>query len=240
MSDEYADDFLALAEIAEVFTQLVAALTTGHVTAVSVERIVDLAARCMPRAQGAVLIGYVDDQLRTLSASSPIGEVITRAVAHAGQGPALDVIEANDVVVSDDVSADPRWPLLGDRLVGHAEVMSVVSYRLYLGSRHRAALSFYSNWPNGFDNLAISTGAVFAAYASLALSHDLIYGEPVPPARSRAVHTEIGVAIGILMTTGGDPTTQGAYRQLHDASRRLRQGLLATARYVVSHRELPT
>jgi len=185
-ASEYADDFLALAEIAEVFTQLVSAVTAAETTTMSLDQLVDLAVRCTPRARGAVVIALVDGVTRTLATSSRSGELLGRAVAATEQGPSIDVIEANDVVLSDDLTSDPRWPLLGEHLRGVAEITSAVSYRLYLGSRHRAALTFHSDWPHAFDNLALSTGAIFAAYASLTLSHELLYRQPVPPAEPAA------------------------------------------------------
>jgi hypothetical protein len=148
------------------------------------------------------------------------------------------VIGINDFIVSGDLTGDLRWPTFGQRTVEETGMLSVLSYRLYLSARHRAALSFYSDWPHAFDQVAISTGAIFAAYASLAASHGLVLGEPVGRRRSAEVHREIGVAIGILMSASG-VTTESAYRRLHAASRRLKRSLPDTARHVIEHHRLP-
>jgi hypothetical protein len=117
-------------------------------------------------------------------------------------------------------------------------VPSIVAYRLYLSSRHRAALCFYSDWPYAFNQIAISTGAIFAAYTSLTTGHALIIREPVGRERSGEVHREIGVAVGILIA-GSGLSTEAAYQRLHHASHALGQSLGQTARHVIDHRRLP-
>lgn len=113
------------------------------------------------------------------------------------QGPALDVLDADDLVVSGDLGDDPRWPAFGARVIDRTGIRSIVSYRLYLSSNHRAALTFYSDWPYAFDDVAIATGAIFAAYGSLTLGSELVLSEHVNTRRSAQVHREIGVAVGI-------------------------------------------
>jgi hypothetical protein len=238
LEHEFGDDFRALTELAEDFTQLVAGFEDGDHPRVDLQRVVELAMRCMPRGQYAAVVAGTDGLLHTFAASSPVHATIDRIRETVGNDPASDAIEANDVVVSDYLPDDPRWPVFGPRVADATGFTSVVTYRLYLGAGHRAALCFYSDWSQAFDDLAIATGSIFAAYASLALVHEVLIGEPVPPARSRAVHTEIGVAVGILMA-GTGLGTSAAYRRLHDASRRLRRSLPETARYVVEHRGLP-
>src|SRR5689334_5687083 len=96
----------------------------------------------------------------------------------------LDVLDTNDLVVSNDLAVDPRWPEFGSRVVDGLGIRSVVSYRLYLSRRHRAALSFYSDWPHAFDDLDIATRAIFAGYCSLALHSRLVLDEPVAHRRA--------------------------------------------------------
>ena len=57
----------------------------------------------------------------------------------------------------------------------------------YLSSRH-CALNCYSDWPFAFDQIAISTGAIFAAYTSLSAGQELVLREPLGPERAAEVH----------------------------------------------------
>jgi ANTAR domain len=84
---------------------------------------------------------------------------------------------------------------------------------------------------------AITTGAIFAAYCSLAMHNELVLQEPVAQRRAMEVHREIGVAVGILMATG-DLTTTAAYERLHRASRHLQRSLSDVAREVIAQGHL--
>lgn len=235
---EYADDFTALAELAEAFTVLVAAMHEGDPAVLTADRVVAMAESCMPRAQHAALIISDHDQVSTAAHTHAVTRIIDTIRADTGEGPGLDALETNDIVVSGDVGADPRWPTYGAMVAAATSVRSIAAYRLYLSPQHRAALMFYSDWPDAFDDLAIATGAIFAAYCSLTVTSNVLFDEQVHPRRAADVHREIGVAIGILMSTNNH-TTDTAAAHLHQASRQLAQTLPDTARHVIAHRELP-
>jgi hypothetical protein len=233
-----ARDFAALAELAEVFTDLVRALQEGDPSVISPTRIVEVAAQCMPRSQHVALTVLDHGHVRNVAATSEVPSQVDRVREDTQQGPVLDVLDTNDLVVSGDLTDDPRWPQFGVRVTDTTSIRSIVSYRLYLSRQHRAALTFYSNWPYAFDDIAIATGAIFAAYGSLTLTSELVLAERVTARRSEDVHREIGVAIGILMTTA-NLNSQSAYEQLHHASQDLRQSLPSVAGHIIAHRRMP-
>jgi hypothetical protein len=236
--DEHAPDFRALAELADMFMVLVAALREGRTEDLTPEGVVALAGRCMPRAQHVAILAHVDGRPRDVAASSGLPGRIDRIRAQTREGPSLDVLETNDVVISGDLAGDPRWPSFGHRVVYETNIRSVASYRLFFSSRHHAALTFYSDWPHAFDDVAIATGAIFASYASLVTAARVLFGQTVGRSRAVSVQQEIGVAVGILMA---DPqvSTEAAYHRLHDAAHRLGDSLPETARHVIEHRRLP-
>lgn len=235
---ELGRDFAALAELAEAFNALVQALHGGDPVVLSPLHIVEVGAQCMPRSQHAALTVVDHGHARNIAATSDVPGLVDRIRDDTGQGPALDVLDTNDLVVSGDLVDDPRWPLFGAQVTDATAIRSIVSYRLYLGPDHRAALTFYSNWPFAFDDVAIATGAIFAAYGSLTLTSELVLSEPVGPRRSADVHREIGVAVGILMATAG-LSTQSAYQQLHQASQNLHRSLPNVARHVIANGTVP-
>jgi ANTAR domain len=167
-----------------------------------------------------------------------VPERLDRVRAETGEGPALDVLETNDLVISGDVAADPRWPAFGARVLKELNVRSVAAYRLHLGRDHRAALIFVSDWPYAFDELTGAIGAIFAAYCSLVLLTEEILGDGLTSSRAAEVHREIGVAVGILLADG-ELTTDEAYRRLRSASRTLTTSLPDVARHVIAYRSLP-
>jgi hypothetical protein len=238
MSEDRAEEFLAIAELAEAFTEMVQLLTSDQTLSVDASTIVEFAQRSMPLAQHTGLVLSERGTPRTVAATSDIPEQLDRIRAELGEGPALDVLEINDLVISEDVASDPRWPQFGPRVHEQLGVRSVASYRLHLGADHRAALIFLSDWPYAFDDAAIAIGCIFAAYCSLALLTEHVLRDKLTPRRTAQVHREIGIAVGILLTRES-LTTDQAYARLNDASQTLRKSLPEVAQHVVAHRRLP-
>ncbi len=239
-ADNDTGDFTALAELAEAFSALVEALQDrrdGH--ALRPARIVELAMRCLPMGRHVALVISEDGHTtRNLAATSDIPARVDELRAEVGQGPALDVLDTNDLVVSNELAADPRWPLFGPNVVDRLGIRSTIAYRLYLAPRLRAALVLHSDWPYAFDDLAIATGSIFASYCSLAVITDQLLGDRLSERRAREVHREIGVAAGLLMATEEIGVVE-AYRRLVRAGRNLRRALPDMARDVIEHGSLP-
>jgi hypothetical protein len=231
--DSTAGEFAPLSELAEAFGTLVDALTDGRPACLTSEQIVRAAARCTPAAEHTGLLVWNGDHLHTVAATSPLFERLEQIRGETGQGPGLDVIEVNDVVTTGDLGEDLRWPDFGARALDELNLRSVSAYRLYLGPSRRAALMFVSSWPYAFDEAALATGAIFAAYCSLTLFTEIVLSDRLTGRRAAEVHREIGVAIGILMASG-ELDVDAAYGRLHAASRGLRQSLHGTARDVIA------
>jgi ANTAR domain-containing protein len=238
-ADDERADFTALNELAEAFTTLLTALRSDDdLPAMSPERIVAVASACMPLSNDVALTVAENDRTRLLAATSDLVRHVDRIRMEVGHGPVLDIVDTNDLVISNDLGADLRWPVFGSRMVEQLGIRSVVGYRLYLAPDTRAALTFYSEWPHAFDDLAIATGSIFAAYCSLVVFTETVLRTPLAPRRAAEVHREIGVAVGILMATE-DVDTVTAFRRLHRAARRLHRELPEVAQHVVGHRRLP-
>jgi ANTAR domain len=238
-ADDDRADFTAVNELAEAFTALVEALSSDDdLPAMSPERIVALASACMPSSGDVALTVAENDRTRLLAATSDLVRHVDEIRVEVGNGPVLDIVDTNDLVISNDLAADLRWPVFGSRVVEQLGIRSVVGYRLYLAAGVRAALTFYSDWPHAFDDLAIATGSIFAAYCSLVVFTETVLGTPLSARRAAEVHREIGVAIGILMATE-EIDTETAFRRLHRAARRLHRDLPEVAQHVVGNRRLP-
>jgi hypothetical protein len=237
-ADDRCEDFRAVAELAEAFRAMVQLLTERDPVGLDVQALVEFAHSAMPRAQHTGLLLLARGEARTVAASSDVPERLDRLRAEIGEGPALDVLETNDMVISGDVASDPRWPSFGPRALQELDVRSIACYRLHLGPDHRAALVFVSDWPYAFDELTGAIGAIFAAYCSLMLFTEEVLGDKLTSARAVEVHREIGVAVGILLADE-ELSSDQAYRRLHEASRALSTSLPDVARHVIAHRGLP-
>lgn len=214
---------VALAELVAAFTELVDVLLAGGQVELSPQRIVDIAARMMPRCEHAGVIAVDDGQPRTVASTGPVADHVNAIQFDVGDGPALDVLVVDDYFKADDLIDDPRWPRFGRKVVEACGIRSMISYRLYLGRRRGAVLSFYSSWPHAFDDVAAAMGAIFAAYCSLVLISQAL-GDEVGPRRAATVQREIGAASGILMATG-QLSADEVFDQLQRASQQLHHNL---------------
>ncbi len=215
-----------LAAIAAAFAEVVAALHHDDIVTVPPSRVVELAAGCMPRAQHVALDVEDDYQLRTVAVTSDVPARVTQIREQTRQGPALDVMDAHDVLVSHDLPADARWPVFGARVVEDTGIRSIASYRLGLRGGRRATLTFYSDWPYAFTDAGVATGAIFAAYAALTLSGELPGAQPVTAVRTADVQPEIDLAVGLL-TKPRHTTARAATRMLRTAADQLHRALPA-------------
>lgn len=236
--EERPEDFRALAQLAEVLGDLVETLTRGRSGSLSAQAMVDFAHRCMPRTQHTGLLLRDRNGTRTVATVGHVPARLDDIREAVGEGPALDVLHINDYLVSGDLADDPRWPRFGARVVDELGVRSIASYRLYLNTQNRAALVFASDWPYAFDEQAVPIGAICAAYCSLVLVTEEMFGEAVSLPRAAEVHREIGVAAGILLASE-EISTEEAFRRLHRASRHFSRSLSEVASHVVAHRSLP-
>lgn len=236
-ADERAELGHGLGELAAGFQELVEVLLQGGEAKLTLQRIVDVAAVIMPGAKHASVMMVEDGKPRTLASTDAVPDHVNAVQFDAGEGPALDVLAVDDYRRSDDLANDCRWPQFGTRAVECCDVRSMISYRLYLGRRRGAVLSFYSDWPHAFDDVAAAMGAIFAAYCSLVLITQAL-GDEVNPLRAATVQREIGVASGILMATG-KLSIDEAFAQLYRASQRLHSDLHDVARHVTATGRLP-
>jgi len=163
-------------------------------------RVTQFAAAAVPGAEHAAISLIKKSGLpKTIVSTSDVPLKVDQLQYDTGEGPAMQVLRQSDLVWSDDLSNDTQWPDFGPRAVQITGIRSIVSYRLFLTSERRAALNLYASAPGAFDELALSIGTLFAAYASLTLLNDLHRDKVMNLERALESNREIGCAIGILM-----------------------------------------
>ena len=114
----------------------------------------------------------------------------------------------------------------------------MLSFRLFLTEQNRAALNLYATRPGAFTDQSTATGAVFAAYASMALLAAARHDQANHLIRALETNREIGVAMGIMMASG-KLTAQQAFDQLRVASQNLNRKLHDIAADVARTGQLP-
>ena len=114
----------------------------------------------------------------------------------------------------------------------------MLSFRLFVTEQNRAGLNLYATRPRAFTDQSIATGAMFAAYASMALLAAARHDTTNHLTRALETNREIGVAMGILMANG-KLTNQQAFDQLRTASQNLNRKLHDIAADVALTGQLP-
>jgi len=155
-----------------------------------------------------------------------------------GEGPCLEAIAANGVVLANDLRTDTRWPQFTHAIVDATPARSMLSFRLFLTEQNRAALNMYATRPGAFTDQSIATGSMFAAYSSMALLAAARQHRNHHLTRALESNREIGVAMGILMASE-KLTEQHAFDQLRRASSHLNRKLADIAADVTRTGELP-
>ncbi|HEU5151135.1 MAG TPA: GAF and ANTAR domain-containing protein [Iamia sp.] len=172
--------------------------------------------------------------LVSASSSDEIGLILDGIQTGAQEGPCLDAIESGEIMASDDLEADARWPVYGPRAVESVGVRSSMALPLHDGERTIGALNLFSEQtgtfrPDADDVTGEAIASVLAAHATPALVAAVERADLRAALESRDV---IGQAKGILMArTGIDE--DAAFDLLRRASQRLNIKLAVVARRLV-------
>ncbi|MDI6626746.1 MAG: GAF and ANTAR domain-containing protein [Rhodococcus sp. (in: high G+C Gram-positive bacteria)] len=111
----------------------------------------------------------VSKGVRTVVASTdPLAEKLCRLQYELDEGPIPTEVRHFDVVVSDDLTSEPRWPEFAVLAVNEG-FKSLAAFQLYSNADDLGALIFYSDEPRAFDVDAVEIGEALAAHAAIAL-----------------------------------------------------------------------
>ena len=229
-----------LARLADQFAQLALQLADGVDQPLTKQRLVRFAVRGIAGAEHASLTEAEEDRPPQTTACSddPPFEWDQLQYEH-GEGPCLEAITTNNVILVDDLRTDRRWPRFAAAIVEQTSVRSILSFRLFLTEQQRAGLNLYATRAEAFSDQSVATGAMFAAYASMALIAAARHDRANHLARALETNREIGVAMGILMASG-KLTNQQAFAQLRTASQHLNRKLHDIAAEVALTGQLPS
>lgn len=134
--------------------------------------------------------------LETVAATDDMARVADHLQYELGEGPCLDAVWHQQVVLSRSLEHDERWPAWGPRVVEETSAQSIMSFRLFTNRERLGALNLYSRTPDAFDDSALDEGFAVAAHISIAVSASQEVDHLAQGLTSRTV---IGQATGILM-----------------------------------------
>jgi hypothetical protein len=222
------DDRTLVDYFAQLARRLVAIDGVDETMAVVVEAAVELIDGCDHVSLSFLRRG----ELRSASSNDEIGPILDAIQTETDEGPCLDAIRLGGIQVSDDLSADPRWPEYGPRAVEASRVISSMATELHDGRRNIGALNLFSERPASFtpDHDRDALVSVLAAHATPALAAALHREDATVALASRDL---IGQAKGILMARS-DIDADQAFDLLVRASQRMNLKLVEVAERLVA------
>jgi hypothetical protein len=206
---------------------------------ISAQQLVSVAAQVMPHSVHAgITLVRSGREPRTVAASDDLPLRVDRLQYSEREGPCLDAAQGNDLVVSEDLAAESRWPRFGPECARHLGVHSMLSVRLSLAPDNRAALNFYSKSLDAFDDLDAGASSLLAPYAALVVEQELHRSDVTQLEQALSTSRQIGVAVGILMTRHGI-SAERAFDLLRSSSMHLNRKLRELALDVAATGKLP-
>ncbi|HET6818881.1 MAG TPA: GAF and ANTAR domain-containing protein [Mycobacteriales bacterium] len=231
LSEEGLEALTALAGVA---------LTQSNLEAALVE-ICRIAARSVPRAEGASITTFPQGRPGALG-DSEWARTLDELQYAEHEGPCLDAFRTGNAFRIRDLAAEPRWPSYVPRAVRQG-ARSMMSMPLSAEGKVIGALNVYSKTPDAFDTEAASVADILAAHAGLACQVSTAYfghrtlAEQLSEAlQSRAV---IEQAKGIIMATDGCDA-EVAFKMLVRQSQSSQKKLRAVAAEIVERVSRPT
>ena len=201
----------------------------------TLERVARLASATLPGSD-AVGVSLIDhSQVITAAATSDFTLQIDRDQYENREGPCLQAMDAQEVVLVEEIEKETRWPRFAEAAGEHG-LGSVISFPLSVRDRRAGALNVYARSKNAFNEKSRSVGTLFASQASVALSNAQVYASTVTLAANlqEAIKTReiIGAAKGILMARERVSDGQ-AFEMLKQASQTTNVKLREIAQKVV-------
>jgi transcriptional regulator with GAF, ATPase, and Fis domain len=179
--------------MADLSTQFVGRTEIGEtlkrVTAASVELIEGL-------DFADILIVGDNDDYQSVAPTDHRAVDMDNIQERAGQGPCLDAVASDGMVLTHDLGSDTRWPRFAREATTTIGVNSVLSFRLFTDDKRSGALNLFALERRAFGKDAEAVGAMLATHAAVALIAERKEAQFTSALASRDT---IGQAKGMIM-----------------------------------------
>ena len=148
----------------------------------------------------SITVARRDGQVETLAASDETARNLDAVQELVGQGPCLDALWDEELVVAEDLAHERRWPQFARAAVARYGVLSALCVRLFTNETTVGALNLFSRQVDGFSNSDRQELQAIAAQGAVAMAAAKEIEVIHAGLDSRAV---IGQATGVLMVRYG-------------------------------------
>jgi GAF domain-containing protein len=160
------------------------------------DRIVALAVDMVPGCTAAGISQVTRKGIHTPAATSDTVRAGDQMQYDLDEGPCIDAIREQELVLSGDVEVDARWPRWGPAVTSTLGVRSMMCFRLYTSETKHGAINLYSEDREAFSADDEPMLAMFAGVAAAAMTSAETQDQLTSAIATRMV---IGQAQGILM-----------------------------------------
>jgi GAF domain-containing protein len=187
-------------DLAEEFAELTREVSKDGTPTSTLDTICRLAVDVVESAEHAAITLVRSSRFTTVATSSDVPLKVDRLQYETQEGPCVDAIVDAETYLSNDLSAERRWPAFSPAVVSKTGICAMLSYRLFLREDAVAALNFYASRPHVFEDSDISVGSIFASHAALAYQAARDHERVENLETALQSNRRIGMAIGILMS----------------------------------------
>ncbi|MFW6774443.1 GAF and ANTAR domain-containing protein [Nocardioides sp. CPCC 205120] len=206
--------------------------STNGAMAVAVEAARDVITGCEIAAVSIVTRTGIETPVLT----HPHARDIDEWQYELSEGPCLEALQNHEVVNSNDLATDARWPRWGPRVAADLGMRSMLSHRLFSSTDTLGALNLYGTAPSAFTTQDIHNVTALAAHIGVALASAQENAHLVVALDTRTI---IGQASGMLVERF-DLSPEQAFAVLARISQTQNMKLNAVAEHLVRTRKLPT
>jgi hypothetical protein len=137
-------------------------------TGALLRELIEGAAESVPGAQYAgITVTQRRRRSQTAAATHRYPVMLDQIQRHYQQGPGLTAAAQQHSVRIDDLDADDRWPLYRQEALKQTPIRSILSFGMFREGATTAALNFYAEPVNAFNDGSVDLGLIFATHTAL-------------------------------------------------------------------------
>lgn len=199
----------------------------------ALSRLVEEARELLPRVTHASVTRCADGSLTTPVASDDLARRCDALQFRWGQGPCIDAVNGTEVVHSDQIASDSRWPKFGAAAAREISIQSMLAVHL-VSTQPGAAfgLNLYTDPGVSLCAGEIALALFLGGLGELAIAGAASAEESGHLQRALNSNRDISIAIGIVISQF-KVTPQGGFELLKRASQNTHRKLAELAADVI-------
>lgn len=221
-------------ETAQVFATLAEIVYAGDDFSRVYDEVCAAASRVIPGCDHVSLMLRRGAGTITAAASDDVARQVDTLERALGEGPCVDAIAEDSAYLDSDLTRNPTWPRLAQRVLAETPVRGAAGFCLAIGPDEIGALNMFSDTPGGLTEDAVHAGMLLASFVSVALYAAAQRGSAATLREGLVSNREIGKAVGLLMAFHKISDEQ-AFELLRKASQDMNLKVAEVAREVVQH-----